>query len=319
MELIKWGIISTGNIAHSFTQDFKFTNNGKIMAVASRSKEKASRFASQYNIPKAYGKYDELFKDNEIDAIYVATPHNFHFDNTSNALKTGKAVLCEKPITVNPKECQELMDLSQTTGNYLMEGMWTYFLPAILKAQEWVTEGKIGAIKHVKADFGNPVPFEPASRMYNPELAGGALLDMGIYPVALAWLFLKRDPDNISVLSRKAPTGVDDDVIMMFDYDDAAATLATSFQCKLPNCGYIIGDKGYIRIPDFWKAKECFLYNSIDKCEEHYVDDRKSQGFNFEIEAMNNDLLENKMESDVMPLSYSLKLQEHINMVMKKF
>ncbi len=319
MESIKWGIISTGNIAHSFTQDFKFVNNGELVAVASRSKEKATQFANQYNIPKAYGDYDNLFEDDEIDAIYVATPHNFHFDNSSNALKAGKAVLCEKPITVNPQECRDLIDLSQTTGNYLMEALWTYFLPAILKAQEWVKEGKIGDIKHIKADFGNPVPFDPESRMYSPDLAGGALLDMGIYPIALAWLFLKKDPDNISVISKKAPTGVDDDVTMLFDYVDVTATLTTSFRCKLPNCAYIIGDKGYIRIPDFWQAKECFLYNNVDKCVEHYVDDRKSIGLNFEIDTVNSDLLNYKKESEVMPLSYSLKLQEHMGLVMKKF
>lgn len=318
MEYIKWGIISTGTIAHSFAQDFNFIDNGKVVAVASRSGKKAEDFAIQYNITKAYGTYDELFADDEINAVYIATPHNFHFKNTLDALNFGKSVLCEKPITVNPQECRELINVSRATGIYLMEAMWTYFLPANLKAQEWIADGKIGTIKHIKADFGNQVPYDPEGRMYNPELAGGALLDMGIYPIALAWLFYKKDPDEISVISRKAPSGVDDDVVMLFKYHDSAATLTTTFRCKLPNYAFIIGDEGYIMIPDFWRAKECMLFKGED-CIDHFTDDRKSLGLNFETEAVNNDILNNKKESKVMPLAYSLKLQQHMNLVMQKF
>ena len=134
MKKIKWGIVSTGNIANSFAKDFKFVNNAKVHAVASRSLAKADEFAKKYNITKAYGSYEELYEDQEIDAIYVATPHNFHFQNTSDALRAGKAVLCEKPITISSEECGRLIDIANSTGNYLMEAMWTYFLPPILKA-----------------------------------------------------------------------------------------------------------------------------------------------------------------------------------------
>jgi len=314
MKKIKWGIVGPGIIAHEFAHDFQFVEKGELMAVASRSPERGLAFASKFNIPKVYNSYQELYADEEIDAIYVATPHTFHLENTKDALKAGKAVLCEKPITINPAQLEELIRVSKKTGNYLMEGMWTYFLPAIKKAQQWVEEGRIGSIKHLKSDFGYPVPFEPKGRMYNPELAGGALLDMGVYTIAMAWLFYRKDPKNIISIGRKAASGVDNDVTMLFEYEDALATLTTAFRCKLNNWTYVIGEKGYIAIPDFWRARECFLYE-MDNCIEHFIDPRKSFGFNFETEEVNADLLAGKKESDTMPHSFSRKLQQHMAQV----
>ncbi|MTI33387.1 Gfo/Idh/MocA family oxidoreductase [Xanthovirga aplysinae] len=314
MEKIKWGIVGPGIIAHEFAHDFQFVEKGELIAVASRSSERGLAFAKKYKIPKVYNSYQDLYADEEIDAIYVATPHTFHLENSRNALMAGKAVLCEKPITINPAQLEELIKVSKETGGYLMEGMWTYFLPAIKKAQQWVEEGKIGRIKHLKSDFGYPVPFDPKGRMYNPELAGGALLDMGVYTIAMAWLFYKKDPKNIISLGRKASTGVDNDVTMLFEYEDALATLTTAFRCKLNNWTYIIGENGYIAIPDFWRAKECFLYE-MENCVEHFIDPRKGFGFNFEIEAVNADLLGGKKESVIMPLHFSRKLQQHMAQV----
>lgn len=318
MRKIKWGIISTGTIAHSFASDFKYVKYGELSAVASRAKDTATTFANQYGIPKAYATYQELYDDPDIDAIYVATPHNYHFENASGALQGGKAVLCEKPITINPQELEKLIAISRSTGNYLMEGMWTYFLPAIQKAREWVESGRIGAVLNVRADFGNPVPFDEKGRMYNPALAGGSLLDMGIYPIAMAWLFYKQQPKQMTVVSRKATTGVDHDVTMLFEYEDAAAVLASAFRCKLYNHTFIIGEKGYIMIPDFWKASKILLYQG-DECIDTYSDGREGLGFNFEIDAVNQDLLAGKKESEVMPLSYSEAFQETMANVIKKF
>ncbi|MCG8607866.1 Gfo/Idh/MocA family oxidoreductase [bacterium] len=319
MQKIRWGIVSTGRIAHSFAQDFKFVPNGELLAVASRSVNTAKRFAEQYQIPRYYGTYQALFEDQEIDAVYIATPHNLHYQNTMDVLKAGKAVLCEKPLTVNPEECHALKQFSEASGRYLMEAMWTYFLPAICKAQEWVTQGRIGEIKHIKADFGYPLlPYDPNRREYNRDLGGGALLEMGIYPVAIAWLFQKQDPEEIKVVSRKAPNGVEDDVNILFKYHDSVATLGTSFRCRLPNWAFIIGEGGYIAIPDFFRTRECRLYE-LDELVERFQDGRTSLGFNFETDAVNNDLLQNKKQSDRMPLEYSLKFQEHMAKVRELF
>ena len=317
MKKIRWGIVGPGIIANEFAHDFQFVTHGELAAVASRSAERAKLFAHKYNIPKVYSSNRELYKDPEIDAIYVATPHTLHLENSTDALEAGKAVLCEKPITVHPAQLSELLKVAKTTDNYLMEGMWSYFLPCIQRAQEWVNEGRIGRIKHVKSDFGYPVPFNSEGRMYNPELAGGTLLDMGIYTIAMAWLFYKKDPNKITVVSQKASTGVDSDVAMLFEYDQALATLNSSFECKLNNWTYVIGDEGYIAIPDFWRARECYLYK-IEECVDHFKDDRKGFGFKYQIDAVNKDLLQNRKESEIMPHSYSIKLQDHLHKVAEK-
>lgn len=315
---IRWGIVGPGIIANQFAHDFQYADKGELVAVASNSVVRGNEFAKRFEIPKVYNNYNDLYNDPDVDAVYVATPHNFHFQNSSDALLAGKAVLCEKPITINPREFLQLFDVSKQTGNYLMEGMWTCFLPAIIKAQQWVAEGRIGTIRHLKSDFGYPVPFDPAGRMYNPDLAGGALLDMGIYTITMALLFMDSEPHDVKVICRKASTGVDNDVTILFQYKESLATLCTSFQCKLNNWTYIIGDDGYIAIPDFWRAKECFLYK-VEECVEHFIDPRRGFGFNYEINAVNEDLLGGSKESIVMPHSFSVKLQQYMQRVADNF
>ena len=318
MKKVKWGIISTGRIAGEFASDFKYVDNAELVAVASRSQVSADAFAKTHGVPKAYDSYQKLYEDPEVEVIYVATPHNFHFENSRDALAHGKAVLCEKPITVNPQQFEELRAFAKEKDRYLMEGMWSYFHPAIQKAQHWVTEGRIGKLVQVKADFGYSVPFNPKGRMYNPDLAGGALLDMGIYPIAMAWLFLRKDPKEIHVTNHKASTGVDDDVNILFDYGDETANLATSIRSKLFNNLFIIGTEATIRIPFFWKASQCFLYKG-DEQVDHFNDGRESIGFNHELQAVSQDIIEGKKESAIMPHANSAKLQELMSKVMSAF
>lgn len=315
---IRWGILGPGVIAKQFAHDFQFVTKGELVAVASRSLERGQAFAQEFGIPKVYDNYEALYNDPEVDAIYVATPHNFHLKQSAAALRAGKAVLCEKPITVNPEECEELLSVAKETKQYLMEGLWTYFLPAIQKAKQWVDEGRIGPIRHVVSDFGYAMPFDPKGRKYNPDLAGGALLDMGIYTLAMNWLFLKKDPDHFHVRVSPASTGVDEEVTMHFDYAECSSVLTTSFRCKLPNFTHIIGEKGYIAIPDFWRARACSLYEREERID-HYEDGRQGFGFNYEAEQVNEDLLAGRLESTTMPHDYSLKLQAWMAMVMKKF
>lgn len=319
MKKIRWGIISTGNIANSFAKDFKYVTAGKLQAVASRSLDKADEFAKRYSIPKAYGSYEELYEDKELDAIYVATPHNFHLINATDALRAGKAVLCEKPITLNPEECGQLIDVAESTGNYLMEAMWTYFLPPILKAQHWINEGKIGKVQYIMADFGFRGDPETMARLYAPEYGGGALLDIGIYPIALASLIYKKSPVNVSVFHKKTNTGVDSEETMIFEYSSGeVANLSASILYDMANEAIIIGDEGYIRIPEFFVAKECFLYKN-EELKDHFVDERESVGYNFETDAVNQDLLMGKKQSDIVPLSASLELQKLMALVKRAF
>lgn len=317
-EKIRWGILSTGRIAHSFAQDFQYVANGELIAVASRSVASAASFGKQYNIPKTYANYQALFDDPEIDAVYIATPHSLHYQNTIDAFAGGKAVLCEKPFTINAAECRDLISRATSENRYVMEAMWTFFLPAIQKARTWVAEGRIGVLKHIKADFGYPqLPYDAERREYKKELAGGCLLEMGVYPVALTWLFMQEDPTKIEVIARKAPNGVEDDLSILFEYSGVTATLGTSFRCKLQNWAYIIGEEGYIAIPDFWRASACYLYE-LDTKIDVFEDQRSSLGFNFETAAMNADLLAGRQESEIVPLSDSLKFQEHMEWIREK-
>jgi len=319
MKTINWGILSTGNIAHSFARDFQYSEGGIIKAVASRTVENATAFARKYKIEKPYGSYKELFGDPDIDIIYIATPHNLHFQNSSLALKSGKAVLCEKPITVNPQECQQLIELSTSTNTYLMEAMWTFFLPPILKAKEWIKNGKIGKVRHIRAEFCYQAEYDPNNRLFNPDLAGGVLLDIGIYPIAISYLIYNQLPESITVNSQKAKTGVDHEETMLFHYSDGStAHLHASFLYNMPNEVIITGNRGYIKIPDFFMARECFLFME-GNLTEHYKDQRKSVGYDFEVNAVNQDLISGKKQSEIVPLDTSLNIQKIMAMVMKQF
>jgi len=318
MQKIRWGIVGAGRIAHTFAGDMPSTSNGVVQAVAARNGASARDFADQYGIPDAHEGYDALYANPDVDAVYVATPHTMHLQNASDALRAGKAVLCEKPLTINADECRQLIDIAEASSGYLMEAMWTWFLPAIRKAKSWVDEGRIGNIVRIHSDFGYPQVYDPAERTYNVDLAGGCLLDMGIYPVALTALFSEADPDDISVVARKAPNGVEDDLVATFDYPDFVATLGTSYRAKLRNWAYVIGDEAYIAIPNFWCAGECQLWLRDDRVD-HFADGRTTNGFDYQIESVNLDLIAGRTQSEIMPLSESLRFQQHMDRIRSKY
>jgi len=318
MTTVRWGIVSAGNIAGTFARDIAYVPNAEVVAVAARSQESASEFADRHQIGKAYQDYDNLYADPDIDAIYVATPHTLHLRNSADALRAGKAVLCEKPITTSAAECRKLLDMAAENDSYLMEAMWTWFLPAIRQAKAWVDAGRIGDIRHIKAELGYPKKFDPNSRLFDPLLAGGSLLDMGIYPIAIARYFTQRAPANVHAVSHLAPNGVDDDVTMLFEYENCVASLATSFRCKLPNTAYIIGTAGYIVIPHAWSAHDCHLYVMHDQIDT-FSDERSGTGFEFQIEAVSDDILQGRLESEVVSHADSLGLQEDMDRVRAYF
>ncbi len=319
MKKVRWGLIGAGNIAHAFAHDILFTDNAELVAVASRDEDNAKQFATSYGVKTAYKGYDALYADNTVDAIYIATPHNFHVEQSLAALASGKAVLCEKPLATTPDETRSFIEQAEQYPHFAMEAMWTYFLPAIQTAKRWVDEGRIGKIQHIKADFGFKMDYEPEKRLYKPELAGGCILDMGIYPIAIAWLFTQSQPIAQQALGRFAPSGVEDDVLTLCDYGHISASLSSSFRTKLKNYACIIGSEGYISLPDFWSAKSCELYR-VDKqlnpygdtLVERFDDKRTTVGFQFEIQAASQDILDGKTRSDIMPLETSLAFQEHM-------
>lgn len=315
MKKVRWGIVSAGNIANTFAADAAHTANAQVVAVAARRLSDAEDFAARHGIEKSYAGYQRLFEDNDIDAVYVATPHTLHRSNAEDALKAGKAVLCEKPLTVSASECRALLTVADQTGGYLMEGMWTWFLPAIRRAKAWFDAGRIGELRHIRATFGYPKTYDPKDRLFDPDLAGGCLLDMGIYPVALARLFTGQGPVDVHAVARHAPNGVDDDVVMTLSYGDCVAALACSFRCKLPNQACIIGTDGYIEIPDFWSARKSRLvvmHEVVDEFDDH----RSGSGFEFQIEAASKDILDGNTQSAIVPHAASLGFQEDMGRIM---
>ena len=310
MNAIRWGVLSTGRIAEQFASDFAFVDRGILRGATSRTIENARDFVNRHGLERLYDDYAAMLADPDIDAVYVATPHSVHAENMLAAIRAGKAVLCEKPITLTPAELAGVIAAAQNASVYVMEAMWTWFLPAIQKAVSWVEDGRIGKLVQIKADFGYPQrPYSPDSRVYDVRLGGGALLEMGIYPVALLWRLLGRQPETITGAARFAPNGVEDDLSAVLDYGDCIATIGTSFRSKMRNWAYLIGEDGYIAIPDFWRARDCLLFE-LDTLKDSFADGRTSIGLNFETQAVTDDLLADRTESAVVPLTASLGIQE---------
>ena len=315
---LNWGIVGAGRIAHDFCNDLMQLQETQLYGVAARNSEDAQSFAKKYAITHSYHGYQAMFDDPNIDIVYIATPHTCHYQNARDAILAGKHVLCEKPLVISEEQCQSLCELAKEHGVFLMEAMWTYFLPAIQHAKQWIDEGQIGNVLHIKSDFGYPMPYSPESRVYNTELAGGCLLDMGIYPLATAWYFLNHDLNNLHVINQNAPNGVDNDVIITADCGNAKAILATSFQCRLRNATYIIGDQGYIVIPDTFRASQCSLYQ-LDTLVEEFSDGRNTLGYIYEAMEVINCVNRGELESKIMPHASSLMLQRQMARIKSMF
>lgn len=305
---IKWGIMASGWIAEKFAADLVHTSNGTAYAVGSRTLEKARTFADRFQIPKAYGSYEELVADPDVDAIYVATPHPFHKENVMTALRAGKAVLCEKPFTVNSAELEEIVAYARERKLFLMEAMWTRFLPPIRKVKEWLAAGRIGEVRLVKADFGFRVDWNPAGRLLNPELGGGALLDAGIYPISFASMVFGAHPQKIQSTAHIGETGVDEHFSLLLSYKNGAtASLNGAVRLAIGNDAYIHGTEGKIYIPGFLNAKSATLYVNGEEVET-FTDDRAAIGYAFEAEEVGRALSAGLTESADITLDESLDI-----------
>jgi len=314
---VRWAILGAGKIAHKFAQDFAATERGELVAIASRDQDRAKAFASQYNISNVYN-YDELYQSNEVDAVYIATPHNFHLEQSLQCLNAGKAVLCEKPITINDEELKKLVAAAKEKNVFLMEAMWTYFLPAFRQAKAWLDSGRIGTLKMLEADFGFAMPYDPQGRLYNAALAGGSLLDLGVYNIAFATYFTNTQPASIIASGKLTQTGVDESTCMILKYNAVMASLNTSMVVRLKNKALLFGDGGYIEIPEFWKARTATLYNSEHEIVETFNDNRTTWGYNFEIQEATDAILTGAKESRMVPHTISTTLQEIMSEVRRQ-
>jgi len=318
MRKIKWGIIAPGHIARGFVAGLKVTENAELFAVASRSLEKASDFAKEFGFQKAYGSYSELADDPEVDVIYIATPHHLHFENTLMCLKKGKAVLCEKPFTINSGQLEILVKTARENKIFLMEAMWTRFLPGIEKTLELISQNQIGKIKILNADFGFKANYNPESRLFKPELGGGSLLDIGIYPVFLSLLLLGY-PKEIQAVANKAPTGVDESMSISLSYESGAlACLHCTFATHTTTDANIYGDRGKIQIKHQWFRPSGIVLTRHDEKLEEFSFQAKANGYEYEAEEVMKCIAQGRTESAVLTLDFSLQLLRLLDSIREK-
>ncbi|MDX9953588.1 MAG: Gfo/Idh/MocA family oxidoreductase [Anaerolineae bacterium] len=245
---LRWGILGTGAIAQQFARGLRVLPDARLVAVGSRTAESAERFGHAFDIPRRHADYRALAEDPDVDVIYIATPHTLHAENTLLCLRAGKAVLCEKPFALNAAEAQMMIAEARARRLFLMEAMWMRYLPAMVQVRRWLAEGVIGDVRMVMADFGFRTSFDPQSRLLDPALGGGALLDVGIYPVSLAFMVLGT-PQLITGAAHLGVTGVDEQSAWIFAYPQGQlAVLSAAVQTTTPTEARILGTKGAIHI-----------------------------------------------------------------------
>ncbi len=280
----KWGILGPGRIAHAFAEGLQVIDDASLFAVASSKIERAKEFADQYGGAKTYNSYEALVNDPEVDGVYIATPHRFHFENIMLCLNAGKPVLCEKPLTVNAAEAKKLIETAHEKKVFLMEALWTRFLPIYEVVRGWLDEKSIGDISLMVGNFGFNAPKEKDDRWQNPELAGGTLLDMGIYPISVSQWAMRSQPKSFMSMAHIGNTGVDELTTVLLKYEnDVIAQFHSSFMSNHINDFVIYGSKGHIRIhPNFWGASKATL--TVNDQELAVSRPLRASGFEYQTE-----------------------------------
>ena len=304
---IRWGILATGAIAHSFADDLALLPDARLAAVASRTEESARRFADRHGIPRAYGSWEQLAQDPEVDVVYVATPHANHHAAAALMLAAGKPVLCEKPLTLDLAQARRLVGLARERGVFLMEAMWTYLDPAVRRLTGLIADGAIGDIRSVHAEFGFAAPPGTSGRLRDPAAGGGALLDVGVYPVAFAQLLLGT-PDSVLALGRVAADGVDDSTGILLGHPGGAqALLSCSIVSDMAQRAEVSGTLGRIEIPrDFYRPESFVLHRQGHEPEEFRLPRDPGHGYTHEAAEVMRCLRAGESESPLVPLDGTL-------------
>jgi predicted dehydrogenase len=317
MEKIRWGILGTGGIANKFAEAVKALPDAELVAVGSRKQETADIFANKHNIPHRHASYELLASDPDVDAIYVCTPHPMHKDASMLSMKGGKAVLCEKPFTLNAAEAQEMITYAREHRVFLMEAMWTRFLPLMGKVRALLAQNAIGDVRAVMVDFGFRTDFDPRSRLLAPELGGGALLDVGVYVTSFASMVLGgKLPPRIVSLADLGQTGVDEQSAFILGYPQGRlAMLYCAVRTESPHEAVIMGENGRIKVhAPFYHSTRLTL--SVNGKEDQVVDvPFEGNGFNYETAEVMRCMRAGKLESDILPLDETLAIMQTLDQV----
>ncbi|GGV29119.1 oxidoreductase [Kitasatospora herbaricolor] len=316
---VRWGILATGAIATAFAEDLALLPDARLTAVASRTEESARRFAERHDIPRAYGSWEQLAKDPEVDVVYVATPHAQHHAATSLLLAAGKPVLCEKPFTLNLPEAQDLVRLAREHEVFLMEAMWTYLDPAVRRLTQLIDDGAIGEVRTVQAEFAFAAEPGGSGRLRDPAAGGGALLDIGVYPLAFAQLLLGT-PDSVQAWGRIAPDGVDDNTGILLGHPGGAhAVLSCSIVSDSAQRAEIGGSLGRIEIPrDFYRPDSFVLHRRRHEPEEFRFPREPGHGYRYEAAEVMRCLRAGAAESPLVPLDGTLALMGTLDTVRRR-
>ena len=314
MKTIKWGIIGLGKIAGKFASDLVTVPGSELYAVASRSQEKADAFKKEHGATAAHGSYEDLAKDPEVDVVYIATPHVRHCEDSILCMENGKAVLCEKPFAMKAAQVDKMIASAKANNVFLMEALWTRIMPSFRFVLDEINSGNYGSIKTVTADFGFKAPFDPKGRLFDKKLGGGALLDVGIYPIFVA-LAILGEPETISAKAKTGKTGVDESNEMTFGYaDETKAFLKSSVTEKTPTSATILCENGLLYLyPRFHHAQEVTTILEGEKTDHNFG--FETNGYSYEIEHVAELLRDGKTESPLMTFDFSQKLIKTLDRV----
>jgi predicted dehydrogenase len=318
---IKWGILGTGRISRAFAVGLKSASNGILHGVASRNHTRAKAYAEEWNIPLAFENYQQIAESDMIDAVYIATPHTQHAENSILCMKNGKAVLCEKPFAVNYRQAEEMVAQAHESNVLLMEGMWSRFPPLMDELRKVISSGEIGEVRTLQADFGfKPKTREPEGRLLNPALAGGSLLDIGIYPISLASMIM-GEPKTFVSDWHQGPTGVDEQASCILKYDNGSmALLHSSLESETRQEAFLSGTEGNICIhKQCWKPQKMTITSIITQKTRTVEMPFAGNGFNYEAEFFGKLLLEGKTDNEIIPLAESLEIMSLLDQIRRKW
>lgn len=315
-KIYNWAVLGCGKIAKKFSNDLKLLPNANLYAAASRDLQKAKDFAGELGFEKAYGSYEAMVADPKVDAVYVATPHSHHHEHALLCLNHKKAVLCEKAFAINKNEAEEMVACAKQNNAFLMEAFWTMFQPSFNKAMEIVQSGELGKLKVVRSDFAFNAPFDENKRLYNVNLGGGSLLDIGIYPVFAALTSLGK-PEMIKTFADFAATGSEESISMIFKYKNGEmASLTSSFAAFSPTQTEYWFEKGYMVLNPKWHAPtNITVWKDGGEVQTFPSEHKEGTGYQYEAAHVMKCLDAGKIESDKMPWQLSLDLMETLDRV----
>ena len=313
---IRWGILAAGGIAHAFAHDLALQPGCEVVAVGSRSRASADAFGDEFGVPHRHASYQALVSDPDVDAVYVSTPHPSHHDAALLAISAGKAVLVEKPFAMDAAQAREMIDAARERGTFLMEAMWTRFLPHIARVREILAAGTLGDVVYLTAEHGQWFAPDPQFRLFAPELGGGALLDLGVYPVSFASMVL-GPPSRIVSISDPAFTGVDAQTSMLFGYDSGAqAVLTCTLRAKSPTRAAIVGTDARIEVEGDFYAPACVTLIPRDGAPVLVESAHEGRGLRHQAEEVARRLAAGEVESPYMPLDETISIMETMDTVL---